>query len=211
MVPCSRSRMIAAPDRMMASMVTLLMIPITLVNHAVVTLGLKAIRTTRLTGAGAVPCAREKVADLGGDDLLRVAGPEARLHHRGRVDIHLDRGLASAENVALKIGRDVDHERIFAGIHQGDDVPLGDRLRRLEVRRQERVRDAARELRFILVDDADRGIMKLLRITLRLHDHGQGERVDDQPQENVIVQEAAQLLGAEPENIGDSAHRGQSP
>src|SRR3984957_19316003 len=33
MVPCSRSRIIAAPARMIASMVTLLMMPITVVNH----------------------------------------------------------------------------------------------------------------------------------------------------------------------------------
>ncbi len=36
MVPCSRSRTIAAPARMMASMVTLLMIPMTLANGLVI-------------------------------------------------------------------------------------------------------------------------------------------------------------------------------
>lgn len=50
MVPCSRSRTIAAPASMIASIVTLLMIPITLVNHDVVTLGLNATRITSLTG-----------------------------------------------------------------------------------------------------------------------------------------------------------------
>ena len=59
-VPCSRSRTIAAPARMIASMVTLLMIPITLVNHAVVTFGLKAIRTSRLTGDSGAPSAWER-------------------------------------------------------------------------------------------------------------------------------------------------------
>ena len=39
MVPCSRSRTIAAPARIMPSMVTLLMMPMTLVNHAVSILG----------------------------------------------------------------------------------------------------------------------------------------------------------------------------
>ena len=48
-VPCSRSRTIAAPARMIASIVTLLMIPITLVNQEVVRFGLKAMRTSRLT------------------------------------------------------------------------------------------------------------------------------------------------------------------
>ena len=41
MVPCSRSRTIAAPARMIASMVTLLMMPMTLVNQAVVDVGVE--------------------------------------------------------------------------------------------------------------------------------------------------------------------------
>src|SRR3974390_688368 len=52
MVPCSRSRTTAAPARMIASMVILLMTPITLVNQAVVRLGLNSIRITRFTGEG---------------------------------------------------------------------------------------------------------------------------------------------------------------
>jgi hypothetical protein len=50
----------AAPDMMMASMVTLLMMPITLVNHAVVTFGLKAIRTSRLTVDSGTPSVLER-------------------------------------------------------------------------------------------------------------------------------------------------------
>ena len=52
-VPCSRSRMTAAPARMIASIVTLLMMPMMLVNHAVLTFGLKATRTASPTGGGA--------------------------------------------------------------------------------------------------------------------------------------------------------------
>ena len=44
------------------------------------------------------------------------------------------------------------------------------------------MRDAARELGMVLVDDGDRGVVQLLRIALRLHDDGERERVDDQPQ-----------------------------
>ncbi len=57
MVPCSRSRTSAAPARMIASMLILLMIPITLVNHAVVRFGLKAILTSRLTVDSDTPSA----------------------------------------------------------------------------------------------------------------------------------------------------------
>jgi hypothetical protein len=55
MVPCSRSRISAAPDRMIASMVTLLMIDITEVNHAVVMLGLNSMRTARFTRCKGAP------------------------------------------------------------------------------------------------------------------------------------------------------------
>ena len=110
----------------------------------------------------------EEVRYLGGDDLLRIAGPKTRLHHRSRIDVDLDRGSASAQNIPLEVWRDVDHEGVSSAVHQGNDVPLGDRLRRLEVRRQERMCDSARELGVVLVDHSDRGVMQLLRIALRL-------------------------------------------
>ena len=50
----------------------------------------------------------------------------------------------------------------------GNDVALGDRLRRLKQRRQESMRDAARQLGVVLVDDGDRGVVQLLRIAPRL-------------------------------------------
>src|SRR5262249_9756661 len=58
------------------------------------------------------------------------------LHHRGGIDIQLDRGLPPAENIALKIRRDADHECIPSAIHQRDDVAFGDRPRRLEIGKQ---------------------------------------------------------------------------
>ena len=60
MVPCSRSRTTAAPERMIANIVTLLMMPMTLVNQEVVTLGLKATRMARLTGGGSKRSDRER-------------------------------------------------------------------------------------------------------------------------------------------------------
>ena len=64
MVPCSRSRTIAAPARMIASMEMLLMMPMTLVNHAVVMLGLNAIRTARLTGDRGAPSEWETKSEI---------------------------------------------------------------------------------------------------------------------------------------------------
>ena len=202
MVPCSRSRTIAAPARMIASMVTLLMIPITLVNHAVVMFGLNADPHVEIDRRQRNAFRMgEEVGDLGRDDLLRIAGPEARLHHRGRIDVDLQPGPASAENVPLEVRRDVDDERVSSLVHQRNDVAFGDHLRRLEQRRQERMRDPARELGVVLVDDGDRGVVQFLRIAPRLHDHGQREGIDDQPQQHVVVQEAAQFLDAEPIDV----------
>ena len=70
-VPCSRSRTTAAPARMIASMVTELMMPITLENHAVTRLGLKAIRTVWPMRAGArMVLPGQEFGDFVGEDLL---------------------------------------------------------------------------------------------------------------------------------------------
>src|ERR1035437_6354207 len=59
----------------------------------------------------------------------------------------------------------------------------------------------------VLVGDGNRGIMQLLRIALCRGDHGERKRVDDEPDEHIVVQKAPQFLGAEPEDVGDAAHR----
>ena len=48
-----------APARMVATILMLLMIPMTLMNHAVVIFGLNAIRAARLTGDSGAPSACE--------------------------------------------------------------------------------------------------------------------------------------------------------
>ena len=55
MVPCSRSRMSAAPVRTMASMVTMLISSISEPNQAWVRLGLNRARSTRSTGGASLP------------------------------------------------------------------------------------------------------------------------------------------------------------
>jgi len=50
MVPCSRSRMKAAPTRMMVSMVTLLITSMTPPNHTPIRLGLKRTRVVKVIG-----------------------------------------------------------------------------------------------------------------------------------------------------------------
>ncbi len=60
----SRSRTTAAPAKMIASMVTLLRMPMTLANHAEAALGLKAMRVARLTDGGRGPTLRETKSSI---------------------------------------------------------------------------------------------------------------------------------------------------
>ena len=155
----------------------------------------------------ASPADGDEILHLGQDDLLRIAGAEASLDHGGGVDVDLNGWLAAAENVALEIRRDVDDEGVSAGIHERDDIPLGDRPRHLEIGRQKRANDAPRQFGLVLIDKSDRGVMQFLRVALRLRDDGKRERVDHQPQQHEIADEAADFLGAKPEDIGNLAHR----
>ncbi len=150
---------------------------------------------------------REEIPDLVGNDLLRIAGTKPRLHHRGRIDVDLKLGLASRQHIALEIRRNIDHEGEFSGVHRGNDVSLGDQLRRLVQRRKEGMGDAAGKLGVILIDDRNRGIVQFLRIAPRLQGDGQRKRIGHQGQKDEIMQEAAQLLDAEPIDVCKLAHR----
>ena len=85
MVPCSRSRTTAAPARMMASMVTLLMMPITLVNQPVVTFGLNHGRGIDQKLDRWVPARPNIALEIGGD--VENKGKAAEVHQP--VDIAL--------------------------------------------------------------------------------------------------------------------------
>ena len=123
-VPCSRSRITAAPPRMIASMVTLSMICMTARNQLEWRFGLYMARICRLTGAPALPSARPtNVSELGVDDALDVAGAGAGDRHRGRIDIELQDGIAPGQHVFLEARWDVEHEGVAAGIHGGVDPP----------------------------------------------------------------------------------------
>jgi len=138
----------------------------------------------------------DKILDLGHDDLLRIAGAKAGLDHGGGIDVDLDGRFAAAENIALEVRRDVDDERVSAGVHERHNISLRDRLRRLEVGRQERVNDAPRQFGLVFIDKCDGGVVQFLRITLRLRDDGKRECVDYQSQQHEIADEAADFLGA---------------
>jgi hypothetical protein len=118
--------------------------------------------------------------------------------------------VATAEDVMLKIRRDIDHERVSSFIHHGNDIAFGDHLRRLKQRPHKRMRDSTREFGAIFVDNGERAVMQLLRIAPRLNHYGEREGIDDEPQQHVVMQEASQLLDAEPVDVRNLAQRYRS-
>ena len=185
----------------------LLMMPITLVNQAVVRFGLNEIahieihwRRPHTLRMG------EEIRNLGADDLLCIAGAEAGLHHCRRIDIDLELRVPTCQNVALEVRRDIHHEGEFSAVHHRNDVPFGYQFRRLPQRRKESMGNAARKLRLVLIDDGDGGIVQLLRTTSGLQCHGQRKCINNQSQEHEIAQETAQFLDAQPIDICGFSH-----
>jgi hypothetical protein len=95
------------------------------------------------------------LVDLCRDDLLRVAGPEPGLHHRGRIHVQLDGRFPPGKHITFEMRRNVHHERVSSGIHQRDNVALGDRLRLLKIRWQKGCSDPARQYGMIFVHDSN--------------------------------------------------------
>ena len=83
---------------------------------------------------------REEILDLGRDDLLRIAGPEAGLDHRRRIDIDLNGRARPPRTYFSKLGGMSTMKVYRPRIHQRNDVALGDRLRRLKIGRQNRMK-----------------------------------------------------------------------
>ena len=162
MVPCSRSRTNAPPARIIASMVTLLMICITAVNHELARFGLNLMREASCAArGGSVPVGSKKTSDLARRDAPDKARADACRLHRGGIDIHLQRRLAPAQHVLLKLRRHVHDEGELAAVHRRIDAVDGESLGLLEGRRQKRVADALRELRLVFIDKGERSVAEL--------------------------------------------------
>ena len=78
------------------------------------------------------------------DDLLQVGPTDAGLGNRGRIHIDLNARVAVRNDVLLKLGRDLDHEHVAAGVH-----------RRTDLRRRE-----AGKLGMVLVHDGGRDMIR---------------------------------------------------
>ena len=104
-VPCSRSRISAAPVRTTVSVVIWLMRATIALNQDASPLGLNSLRmTTRRGSSGFASRAVDERVDAIGEDVLDVAGADARLLHGGGVHVHLHLGGPAAAKVETRTG-----------------------------------------------------------------------------------------------------------
>lgn len=98
-------------------MVTLLMISMTAPNQLCASVGLNRTRSASSTrDRRARTRAFHEFGNFALHDLLDVAAARESLAHPRSVNVELQAGLASRKYVSLKIGRDVESERIAPGI-----------------------------------------------------------------------------------------------
>ena len=143
-VPCSRSRMSAAPVSMTVIMVRLLMICITEVNQLDFKFGLNFARVTTLTGTPIQSFAsRDELRHIVDDDVLDVGHAIEGLGSRGGIDIDLNGRLPPGENIRLELWGNLNDVNEALRIHRRVDFRRCDLHRRLERGRREAVRNAA--------------------------------------------------------------------
>ena len=209
-MPCSRSRISAAPVRMTVSIVIWLMTWVIAENHAVLRFGLKAARTHEIDRrAVRVSPPGDEPLDLGRDGVAQRTCAVAGLGDRCRVNIDLDAGLALGANVGLEIRRDFDDEQELALVHHRVDVGSGDLHRRLEGRQPKPLGDLPRQVRPVLVDDADREIGRFRHRAGGDRVHRNAERVDDQNQHHRVRPDASQFLDDQMEDVDHMVDEGQ--
>ena len=137
-----------------------------------------------------MPRASQPGERLAVHDPLDEAGADAGLCHRGGIDVELQHRRAAGEHVGLEARRDVEHEGLPAAVHEVIDLATVDHRRRAELRGEQRSADAARELRAVVVDDSDVGVLDLRLDALGLGVDHHGERIDDEHEQHAIRSEA---------------------
>ncbi len=94
-----------------------------------------------------MPCSPlQEIRLLTRDDFLNDPAAGKGLGHLGRVNAELDLWAVAGQKIALKTGRDVEHQGVETGIHAGIDVSRCDHLRGQEIGRVKRAFDTGRYL-----------------------------------------------------------------
>ena len=128
MVPCSRSRMTAAPARIIDSMVTLLMICMMAVNQLDSRFGLKRERWTSTTGEDASPDSAPGTNRTSAARMLWIyAVPFPASVMAVASTLICSVGLAPGQDVGLEFWRDIDDEGVLSAVERGVDLGARDR------------------------------------------------------------------------------------
>ena len=161
-VPCSRSRMTAAPTSRIDRIVMFSITDMTEWNQAPSRFGLKKARLTVFTGtAEASPRAWRKSAGFPLNDGVDVSGADPSLGHGRRIDVKLEFGLTSAQGVGFEPGWDVEHESPLAIVHHKVQFGPVDDRRGPEIRAQERFAQARRQGGAVAIDHGDACVLDL--------------------------------------------------
>ena len=147
--------------------------------------------------------------DLGGDGVAQRTCAVAGLGDRGGVDIDLEAGLALRANVGFEIRRDLDDEQEFALVHHRVDLGSSDVHRRLKGRQPKPLGDPPRQVRAVLVDDADREIGRFGYGAGRHRVDRDAEGVDDQDQHRRVSPDASEFLDDQMEDVDHMVDEGQ--
>ena len=152
MVPCSRSRMRAAPVKMSDSMVTMLMISMSEPNHDCWRLGLNCIRRASSTGVRGLADAGDELVHLGLHDLLDIPVAGERLVIR--VASTLSWTAGARQHVALEVGR-MFSTNVKRPASSPASASSSQTWRWREVRWLERRNDARRQGGPVFIHDGD--------------------------------------------------------
>ena len=143
-VPCSRSRISAAPVSITANIVILLIICITEVNQADFKFGLNFTLRHHFDRLTAPSFASSyELCHIVDDNVLDVSHAIEGLGNRGGIDIDLNGRLPPSENILLKLWGNLDDEKETLRIHRRVDFRRFELHRRLESGRRETIRNAA--------------------------------------------------------------------
>ncbi len=154
--------------------------------------------------AGGRAVAAQKLVQFTGDDRLHITAARERLGHAGGVDIELDGRRFAGQQIALKLRRNVDRERVHARVHALIHLLLRDQLGHGKIGRRERGHEPRGHRRAVFIDDRDRRVVQGFRDRLGADIDRAGESIDDQRDQHRIAQQAAQLLDAELQDVGQA-------
>ena len=146
---------------------------------------------------------RHELGHIVDDHVLDVGHPVEGLGNRGCIDVDLNGRLPPGKNIRLELRGNFDDIHEPLRIHPRIDFRRCDLDRRLESGRREAIRDAARQVRTIFVDNADGEVSRLGRGAGGRGVNSEGETIRDKRQHDRVGADAAQFLDRQTVDVCD--------